>query len=336
MGNSSYSANRHRDSTRLFLSFNPHNVRTIEQASRFFLSLVAFVQEGNELDDVVIYKACALLKWIKLFISPPIHVTQILFKLAPTPDGSCTGFVESLVLLLTSSNEAIVLSTLSFLTKFGSELRYNNFVHFLNSGFFALLPDNFYTNEMHLTPRPDYFLMNIVASLLREIPVGRHIVFSGSMNFPVSTFIEIPTDNFLHPIKPFLKVVFQHRRRLEDTDTTTSFSTLLGAMARSSQVMEQMAQFVLSSSFALTYTDSLIFFETNKSTITLLASLLNVIKEWPESDPAVRKRGRQIRAQLEEEGISDEIELHMRHLAIYPSRFEMRIFEHQILNWSRI
>ncbi|KAK2941179.1 hypothetical protein BLNAU_23893 [Blattamonas nauphoetae] len=279
MGNSSYSANRHRDST--------------QQASRFFLSLVAFVQEGNELDDVVIYKACALLKWIKLFISPPIHVTQILFKLAPTPDGSCTGF-------------------------------------------FALLPDNFYTNEMHLTPRPDYFLMNIVASLLREIPVGRHIVFSGSMNFPVSTFIEIPTDNFLHPIKPFLKVVFQHRRRLEDTDTTTSFSTLLGAMARSSQVMEQMAQFVLSSSFALTYTDSLIFFETNKSTITLLASLLNVIKEWPESDPAVRKRGRQIRAQLEEEGISDEIELHMRHLAIYPSRFEMRIFEHQILNWSRI
>ncbi|KAK2939857.1 hypothetical protein BLNAU_25231 [Blattamonas nauphoetae] len=58
MGSSSYSANRHRDSTRLFLSFNPHNVRTIRQASRFFLSLVAFVQEGNELDDVVIYKAC--------------------------------------------------------------------------------------------------------------------------------------------------------------------------------------------------------------------------------------------------------------------------------------
>ncbi|KAK2958402.1 hypothetical protein BLNAU_6672 [Blattamonas nauphoetae] len=189
---------------------------------------------------------------------------------------------------------------------------------------------------MHLKPQSDYFLMKIVASILMHMPVAKHFHFCGSQQFPVSTLLQILNDNFLRPIQPFLSIIFKHRHQFEDSNASTTFSTLLEAMAIYSPIAEQMAQFVLSSSFALTYTDSLIFFETNKSTFILLASLLNVIKEWPESNPAVRKRGTQILAQLEEEGISDEIENNLQHQAIYQSRFEMRIFEHQILNWSRI
>ncbi|KAK2958390.1 hypothetical protein BLNAU_6660 [Blattamonas nauphoetae] len=334
MGNSSYPAYRHRVSNRLFLSLNPDKIHTIKQASRFFLSLVACVKNGSELDDAATQKACALLEWIESRIRFLTSVNPILIDLAPRPDVSCTGFVESLVLLLTCSNEAIVLSTLSFLTKFVPELTSYDSKRFLHSGFFALLPNDFYTNEMHLTPQHDYFLMKIVASILLHMPVGRPVVFYESNQLTGDAFNQILTDKLFRPIQPFLSLVFKHRPRFKDTDASTAFSTLLGMLATYSPIVEQMAQFVLSSSFALTYTDSLIFFETNKITITLLKWVLPTIKKLPKSDPAVRKRNRQILAQLEEEGISDEIELHMQHQAIYPKRFEMRIFEHQILNWQ--
>ncbi|KAK2940268.1 hypothetical protein BLNAU_19476 [Blattamonas nauphoetae] len=39
----------------------------------------------------------------------PFDVKQILFELLPTHDGSCTAFTESLIPLLTSSNEELSL-----------------------------------------------------------------------------------------------------------------------------------------------------------------------------------------------------------------------------------
>ncbi|KAK2944397.1 hypothetical protein BLNAU_20699 [Blattamonas nauphoetae] len=311
MGNSSFSENRHRDSNRLFLKFNPNKILPIKQTSRFFLSLVACLKNRSELDDAATQKACALLEWIESHYFVSLPANQILFELAPTPDGSCTGFVESLVLLLTSSNEAIILSTLSFLTHFARYLSGCEYISFMMSGFFEFLPNAFYFHEIHLTPHPNYFLMNIVGLFLVNMPKGRRIVLYGPHQLTGAAFNQIMTDHFLRPIQPFLTFIFQQRHRFEDTDASTDFAWLLGVLATHFPFVAPMTQLGLSSSFALTYTDSLIFFETDRITLMFINWILPAMKKWPKSDPAVWNRGRQILAQLKEEGISDEIELHV-------------------------
>ncbi|KAK2955253.1 hypothetical protein BLNAU_9805 [Blattamonas nauphoetae] len=52
---------------------------------------------------------------IEPFKRGPFEGSQILFKLVPRPDGSCSGFTESILPLLTSSNEGVATSSFSML-----------------------------------------------------------------------------------------------------------------------------------------------------------------------------------------------------------------------------
>ncbi|KAK2957345.1 hypothetical protein BLNAU_7723 [Blattamonas nauphoetae] len=61
------------------------------------MSLVDYVKKGFSLNDKGTQQACALV---------------------PKPDGSCSGFTESIVPLITSSNEALANSSLWVLVLF--------------------------------------------------------------------------------------------------------------------------------------------------------------------------------------------------------------------------
>ncbi|KAK2948134.1 hypothetical protein BLNAU_16934 [Blattamonas nauphoetae] len=71
-----------------------------------FQSLVNFVKEGNNLTDQGTSHACRLLR--ENTPSSEQAANQILFSLVPSPDNSCSGFTESMSLLLTSSNSELV------------------------------------------------------------------------------------------------------------------------------------------------------------------------------------------------------------------------------------
>ncbi|KAK2959025.1 hypothetical protein BLNAU_6041 [Blattamonas nauphoetae] len=79
-----------------------------------------------------------------------------------------------------------------------------------------------------------------------------------------------------------------------------------------SPLLDETTQFVLSSSFALTFTASLVSFETAELTLDLLRSVEFGFRSWQKDDPAVRRRGQQILTKLGDEGLSDELELHFQ------------------------
>ncbi|KAK2955762.1 hypothetical protein BLNAU_9298 [Blattamonas nauphoetae] len=298
----------HDDTIPLFMQTKPSIVKDIDLASPMFISLVDFVKEGNTLDDNVSVHACAFLDVITPDMFGKFEVKQILFELVPTHDGSCSGFTSSIVVLLTSSNERLVKVSMSLLSATLLFAHKTDIYAFLETGFFSLLPQTFYEQEIIPFSPQGLFLMDIIQGFMT------FVTFSGAQQlnqkFQLSEDIVHLTfiDKCFRPIEPFLKAIFRDRRRIPDSEDSLDFSELFGSIVENSSFLEPMTEFVLSSSFTLAYTDSLHFFETQKVIHSLLQGLLSAFQQWFKNRQTVQKRGRQILTKLCEEGLSDETE----------------------------
>ncbi|KAK2942551.1 hypothetical protein BLNAU_22538 [Blattamonas nauphoetae] len=299
-----------RDRTPLFLRINPRTYRTIEQLSPAYLSLVYFIKGGNKLGFIATNQACALLKQINPKFRARITFNNLLFELVPTPDGSCSGFADSLLLFLASTNTKLVQSTLSLLVDLMFFVEPTH-VPLLETGFFALLPQSFYEQEVHLSSKHDLYLMQIVRgfvdlsdpNLSEDICRANHI----SMDSFHQTFI----DKFFHPIQPFLEYACRNRRTIYKNGHHNRFQSLLESILTLSPSLEEMTQFVLSSSIPIAYTDYLHLVEHISQIHQFYETLASITARWDRSEDRPRRR-QQIAVKLREEGVSDEIELNIR------------------------
>ncbi|KAK2953652.1 hypothetical protein BLNAU_11373 [Blattamonas nauphoetae] len=241
-----------------------------------------------------------------------ISGNQILFQLVPTRDGSCNGFSESIVPLLTSSNEELATSTLSLLDQVVRTSTKDNRFAFLETGFFARLPKSFFEQEIHLLAQPELLLIRIVQWFsLFSHPLDT-ISVCYQRRLSMESFQKIFIGKFFHPIRPFLEFICKHRHRIDNPSTFDFFTDLIGTMITNSPYLQPMTQIVLSSSVALTFTDCLISFEKRTVVEPLLQHLLSGFYQWQGLSPDVQKRGRQLMDKLCKEGLSDVSELHLQ------------------------
>ncbi|KAK2950646.1 hypothetical protein BLNAU_14452 [Blattamonas nauphoetae] len=274
------SSSFNRDATPLFQRIEPDTITTVQQVSPPFMSLVDFVKEDNTLDDTATEQACAILKMLGLY------------QLVPARDGSWSGFAESFVLLLTSSNETLVKAILSLLKHVlrlmdAGEDRF----FFLETGFFQLLPQSFYEQEVHLSSKHGLHLMQIVASLLYDLIPSSIRRTCEHRQLSTSTFENIFVDKFLRPINPFLVLVGNNRRQITDCPDSQAFPQFLGMIVKCSPYLQQTTRFVH---------------------YDLLESVNIIFMAWQKEDSTVQQRGKLNMAKLREEGLSDEIELYIR------------------------
>ncbi|KAK2954422.1 hypothetical protein BLNAU_10590 [Blattamonas nauphoetae] len=295
-----------------FMIVDPDTIGTIQKLSPLFHSLVDFVKDGNTLDETASRRACTLLEAIAPHLGISMSPESGLTYLYPKSKDTIAGFADSLVTLLISSNENIVKATLSLLNEIMWQVGPLTRFSFLASGFFGLLPKAFYFQEMHVLPGHKLFLMDIVSWMMDDSNPTHSRLICRRRNITITTFREIFIDKFIQPIEPFLEFVFQNRRKIEDTPDSRYFSQMLGEIIEKSPLMDQMTKFVLSSSFALTSTDCLVLFDSDVIPIELLQKTMYAIWMWAQGSPTVQKRGRQILTQLNEEGLSDELDLHIR------------------------
>ncbi|KAK2942947.1 hypothetical protein BLNAU_22158 [Blattamonas nauphoetae] len=302
-----------RVETPLFQRIEPNTITTLHHFSPPFMSLVDFVRQGNTLDDTATERACTILEMIKNQTTYSSAAKWLFSQLVPTSRGSSSGFVESFVVLLTSSNEKLVNTTLSFLQQFVHcfDLGQDQFT-VLKTGFFQLLPQSFYEQEMHLVTQPSLSLMRIVNDFLVDLDPHNRRSICDNRHLSISTFNETFTDKFFRPLQPFLAFICSNRRRISDSEESHPFSQLLTRLVKYSPHLEELTQFVLSSSFALTFTDCLPLFDTNFVMNSLLTQVTLLTRAWRKDSPDNQKRGQQIMARLCEESFLDEIELLIR------------------------
>ncbi|KAK2953593.1 hypothetical protein BLNAU_11457 [Blattamonas nauphoetae] len=276
------------------------------------MSLVDFIKEGNTLDETGTQHACALLERIIHQFGSSFSSDQILFELAPKPDGSCSGFAESIVLLLRSSNEELVKSTLSLLNGIMIDASYATRFDFIATGFFVLLPKSFYEHDMHLLTRQSFFLMRIVKWFVSCSEPSSTRSLCQERNISLATFEQTFMDKYFHPIHPFLESICTKRHQIEDCEDSYYFSELIATLLTHAPFLDQMTQSVLSSPLAVAFADSLAFFETHIISHTLIYCVLDGIRGSSIGGRAFRKRCNLVVAQLREESLDDEIELHLQ------------------------
>ncbi|KAK2947736.1 hypothetical protein BLNAU_17336 [Blattamonas nauphoetae] len=300
----------------LFLTFQPYHSMRVQHISSKFKSLVNFVKEGNQLDEFATKQACALLRNLTSGNGNYFEAQDVLFQLVYRPNGSCSGFTESILLLLKSTNEKLVQSTLIFLHSVLDRAFEPTRFDFLQTGFFKLLPQAFYKQELHPSSVPNQYLINIVNWFMFFVSPNSSRKICNERSLSVKTFLQTFLDNFFHPIQPFLEFICKNRRQVTESFHSRGFSEIFGTIVECSPFLEDMTQFVLSSSsFAVAFTDNVVFFKTSDFADALLPEIQKGIRRWQNDLPAVQKRGKQIFAKLQEEGVSDEIELHFRSIA---------------------
>ncbi|KAK2958421.1 hypothetical protein BLNAU_6691 [Blattamonas nauphoetae] len=304
-----FSRDARDDLTPFFLRTDATKIKTIEQASQAFVSLVDFIKEGSDLDDKATRQACSLLERIRGPFRSLFTDEQILFELVPTHDDSCSGFTESIVLLLTSSNAALVTMTWTFLDRIVNYTYHVTRFAFLETGFFCLLPQTFFEQEIHLSAQPHANLMTLVKDLLLCSFHDNPERLCEEKQLSMDAFQHIFMGQFVHPVKPFLDFICNNRHRIIDSACSWDFGNLMWKILETSPFLEPMTEFVLSSSIPLSFTDTLHSIETDLLTSFLLRSVVSGFRQWHEEYPAVQKRSLQIVAKLREEGISDEVEL---------------------------
>ncbi|KAK2961995.1 hypothetical protein BLNAU_3051 [Blattamonas nauphoetae] len=285
---------------------------TIEEASRWFLSLIDYVKEGNDLDNITTEQTFTNLESLVPGSFRNFAITEILFKLVPTRDRSCSGFSESIMVLLTSSNDALVESALLLLNGVLSESYEEIRFDVLVSGLFALFPQAFFEQDMHLVAQPRLLLMRIIKKFISPLDVYMVEALCKQKHIPMRTFEKILLDKFFHPLEPFLVFIVKNRHRITDSYNSRDFSKLLGRILEYSLKFEHVSQFVLSSPIALALTDTLSFFETDFLTLTLLWRVQAVVKRQRKEKRAVSKRKQQLVAKLCGEGLIDVCELHFQ------------------------
>ncbi|KAK2963725.1 hypothetical protein BLNAU_1291 [Blattamonas nauphoetae] len=140
------------------------NIGSLEHIAQPFMSLVDYIREGNNLDNQATEDACSLMNQLIDLCRSSDTNDLILFELVPSPDGPCSGFTESLLPLLTSSNMRLVETTLMLLAfAIHSSSTETRFL-IIETGLFQRLPNTFYERDMHLLDPSALHLMDRIIS----------------------------------------------------------------------------------------------------------------------------------------------------------------------------
>ncbi|KAK2946743.1 hypothetical protein BLNAU_18339 [Blattamonas nauphoetae] len=103
-----------------FLNFDPTSDISFEEKSTVYCSLVALVKDEYPFDNALQGRAEQFLENLEPYWGDEIQATRLVTDLVPSSNGSPSGFVESIVSLLSSPNSTVVAAALSFLLQTGS------------------------------------------------------------------------------------------------------------------------------------------------------------------------------------------------------------------------
>ncbi|KAK2958973.1 hypothetical protein BLNAU_5989 [Blattamonas nauphoetae] len=302
----------HDNSPPSFLLTKADDVNTLDDLIPLFHSLVRYSEEGHKFNKPASKQLRALLRRIDPICRMYSAYDEYDFKTVGSTVSSFNPFIESIVSLLTCSNKDLVQSTISCLSECCVEIDISILFKFMDSGLLSLLPKEFYLPDVHLLTKPRKFLIDLVNWFVYSFHPDNILKIRFECEISLKTFQTIFIDKFFRPIEPFLDFICRNRRRIEKWTNPDGFANLIGTLVVHSPMLHQMTKIMLSSSVPCVFSDCLAFFESNEMIKLLIRSVMNGFKAWREEDPVVLQRGLQMVTKLNDEGFSDEIELHIR------------------------
>ncbi|KAK2948147.1 hypothetical protein BLNAU_16947 [Blattamonas nauphoetae] len=307
--NSSTSHNVEQDLSRLWsLKTDLTSIESIEEASLLFQAIVSLIKSGHRLDSAATSRACLFLDTITPGSDPRLEPEEIFRSLVPLTDEACTGFAEGITTLITCQNSDIVHSTLSLLHDTVRNIACMDVFDFIETGFFALLPQSFFLSVMALPSQSLLHLCSVVFTCLDVDTDLTVTLIQQERDIQPEMIRQSMLDNVIRPLEPFLETICFRRRAFKDSEESFSFSAVLGMYLQISPFHAHLTHSAQLSLTCFACTDCIDFFSTDSLIDNFLTEIVLTITDGTSDGETVRSASSDLKATLREEGISDEVE----------------------------
>ncbi|KAK2959990.1 hypothetical protein BLNAU_4873 [Blattamonas nauphoetae] len=282
---------------------------SFEDKSRLYHSLVALVKAEYPFDKALQDRAALFLKRLEPNWAPQALATQLITDLVPSSAGSLSGFIDSIVTLLSSPHSTVVASTMSFLseTAFTAShaIRDRLVVSDLVSKVLAIIQPH----TLSISGNEPIF-DNLVEMISRDINLAspsslRELGFTtavGEYNHREMIFRKV-----VLPSSKFVTFLISNRHILND-DLLRSFVYLMATFLRIGPFHRPTLEFVLASPIVMAISSCLPFYENEIRLWITLQHINQSLSEWKRYKTEAAQSGQRAIKALFSEGFEDTLE----------------------------
>ncbi|KAK2961646.1 hypothetical protein BLNAU_3444 [Blattamonas nauphoetae] len=295
-----------------FLNFDENSKLLFTNKSSIYNSLVALVKAEYPFNDALLDRAVRFLKNLGPKGDQKL-AHKLITDLVPSSAGSPSGFIDSILTLVSSPHSTVAASALSFLQKttFASskEIRSRLVKSDLVSKVLA-------TIQPHTLP-----VVGNEEIFVTLIHLFEHFV---SLASPTS-LIDIDTtvaDAFNHREMIFEKVVLPSsqlmaflisNRNMLKGDLFKSFISLMANLLDISPFHRPISEFILASPIVRTFSRCLSFVEDDFCLFDATKTFSQSLEEWRNHGPEVVQSGKRMMQALISDGFEDTLEQMLKH-----------------------
>ncbi|KAK2958870.1 hypothetical protein BLNAU_6119 [Blattamonas nauphoetae] len=297
-----------------FLNYISKPEWTFEYKSAVYRSLIALVKGQYPFDDALQDRAAQFLKSLEPSWSEHDFASKLVTDIVPSSAGSPSGFIESIITLLSSPHSIVVEATLSFVYETTLHSSRANRCQIVESD---LMNNLLATFQPHTLP----ILGNekIISNL---IIILRNCVSLADLLTPVFLGIYSTVNNFNHREMIFQKVVLPSsqfvtflisNRHIINGDLFDNFMFLLVRFIDIGPFHRPILEFVLASPIVMAFSSCLALVESHSSLHINLHTIRASIGDWKKEGAEVVQSGRRSMQALISEGFEDTLEQTLMH-----------------------
>ncbi|KAK2940459.1 hypothetical protein BLNAU_24631 [Blattamonas nauphoetae] len=296
-----------------FLNWQYYRNQSIQEKSVIFQSLVATVKLQPTLDDSLETKAVRFLESLNPRKSK--SAGAFLRSLGQTTDESLTVFIQSIVTLISSANQAITAAAMKMLNALITPHPKEVAQPLIKANLIPQLIITLNPQSLSFTEAVDIHinLMKIISNcvLLATLNgLARLCIKDGNeqqaLHETMLKQVLIPSENYIcHLCVNCFSIVGDAQM--------SCFLELLAELLRICPYFQPTMDFVLHMPVVLTIPSCLTFFEVDKSIWNFLIDMNNAQREWNTTQGEVRQMWKTVQRMLRMEGIEDVIEEKLRN-----------------------
>ncbi|KAK2959994.1 hypothetical protein BLNAU_4877 [Blattamonas nauphoetae] len=293
-----------------FLIYDSSTELSVKAKSKIYNSLVALVKAGYPFPDNLQNRAAQFLNNIEPWLSQKERATKLVTDLVPSSASSPSGFIDSIVFLLSSPHSTVTAAALSFVYATVQTSSYAFKDRLVESD---LIPNVLETVQPHTQPISGN--EEIISNLITII---EHFVTFASPSYIRNINLADAADIFNRREMIFQKVVIPSsefvtslisNRFILNEDLFKSFMNLLHLFIEISPYHQPTLEFVLASPIVIAITSCLSFIEDEYRFCLTLETIINAtIDDWEDECPKVEQYGKRMMQALSSEGFEDTLE----------------------------
>ncbi|KAK2957804.1 hypothetical protein BLNAU_7238 [Blattamonas nauphoetae] len=298
-----------------FLNFDVNSKSSFEDKSTIYCSLVTLVNADYPFDNILQDRAARFSKNLEPRFGDHDHAAKLVTDLVPSSTGPSSGFVASIVTLLSSPHSTVVAAALSFLSKTNRVLsKLPLRLHLVESDIVTKVLATVQPHTLTICGNKAIFdnLNNVIANCLylaSPSSLGElgKIAAVDSFNHREMIFQKV-----VLPSSQFVTFLISNRRTLSG-DLLHSFMSLLGAFLGICPYHHPTLEFVLASPIAMAFSSCLTHVEDKHCLWVTHFNINFSLNLWTTEGPEVAQSAKRMMQALISECSEDTLEQTLRN-----------------------